>query len=99
MSEPEVSLHQQEIELSPVKSYFGYEGKDRDDDFEFIAGWAQERGFKTPEDMHVEMRQIEQRLGTGHISEDRINRFKNYVKARARLDSAWKEIMSMEQHG
>lgn len=95
----DISQHQQEIEIAPIKSFFTYEGHDRDDDFEFIAGWAQDRAFKTPEDMHLEMSLIEDRLGTAHISEDRITRFKNYVKARARLDSAWKEIKSMERNG
>jgi len=95
----DITMHEQEVEISPVKKYFDYEGRDRDDDFEFIAGWAQERGFKTPDDMYLELKQIEQRLGTANISEDRITKIKNYIKARARLDGAWKEIMSMEKYG
>lgn len=95
--EPDISLHQQEIEISPVKQFFGYEGKDRDDDFEFIAGWGQSQEFDSPEDFHLALKKIEQRLGTSHISEDRITRIKNYIKANARLEDAWKEIMSMER--
>ena len=87
----------QEADLTPIKKYFDHEGHNRDDDFEFIAGWVEERQFKTPEDMYLELRNIEQRLGRNDISEDRIIRIKNYIKARARLDSSWKEIMSMER--
>jgi len=95
----DLTMHNQEAQISPIKKYFEYESHDRDDDFEFIAGWAEDREFKTSDDMYLELRQIEQRLGSPSISEDRITKIKNYIKARARLDGAWKEIMSMEKYG
>jgi uncharacterized membrane-anchored protein YjiN (DUF445 family) len=92
---PDISIDN--ANLTPIKKYFDYQGHDRDEDFEFMAGWAEERQFKTPEDMYIELKNIEQRLGTANISEDRINKIKNYIKARARMDLAWKEMMSMER--
>lgn len=93
----DISLHNQEVDRHPVKEYFNYEGRDRDDDFDFLAGWAQDQGFKSPEDMKIELKKIEQRLGTSYVGEDRITRVKNYLNKKAKLDSYWKEIVSMER--
>lgn len=94
----DISIHQEEIDRYPVKQYFNYEGRDRDDDFDFFVGWSQDTGIKTPEDMHLELKKIEQRLGDVYVGEDRITRIKNYLIKKAKLDSAWKDIISMERN-
>lgn len=93
----DISQHQEEIDRFPVKEYFNYEARDRDDDFDFFVGWAQDKGFKSTADMKVELAKIEQRLGGAYVGEDRITRIKNYLIKQEKLTDSWKEIQSMER--
>jgi len=97
--EPDISLHQQEIDRYPLKEYFNIEGRaaELDGDFDFILGWAQERGIKTPEDLKLELRKMESRLGTASIHESRITKVKNYLKTDAKLTALLKDMASQEQ--
>jgi predicted transcriptional regulator YdeE len=93
----DISEHDSEIARFPVKQYFNYEKNDRDDDFDFFAGWAIDEGMKTPEDMKLKLKEIELRLGTTYLDEDRITRIKNYLVSQAKLKDAIKNVMSQER--
>lgn len=95
----DISLHQQEIERYPVKQYFGIDGAspEYNDDCDFISGWAQQKGIKNPEDLRVELKKIEHRLGAPNLSESQIKRFVSYLRSDAKLTAALKEVSSHER--
>lgn len=95
----DISLHQQEIARYPVKQHFGIEGAspEYNEDCDFISGWAEERGIKTSEDLRLELKKIESKLGSPHLSETQIKRVVSYLRSDAKLTAALKEMASHER--
>lgn len=95
----DISLHQEEISRFPVKQYFGIEGAspEYNEDCDFISGWAQQKGIKSNEDMQIELKKIEHRLGIPTLGESQIKRIVSYLRADAKLTSALKDVASHER--
>lgn len=90
-----------QIDRVPLKQYFGIDtiyddgyGKDLD----FIIEWSRESQIK-PEDLTLELRKIETRLGQPSTGENRLTKVKNYLRTMKALDSTMKELVAQEQYG
>lgn len=88
-----------EMARMPLKRYFGIEKAYDDgygDDLDFILGWAVDKGVPTEDDLMVELRKIETRLGSAQLGETRLSRIKNYLKLDGKITSHMKELKAME---
>lgn len=95
----DISLHQEEISRYPIKQYFGIEGAspEYNSDCDFINGWAESKGIKTPEDLKIELKKIEHRLGAPNLTESQLKRVVSYLRSDEKLSLALKEVASHER--
>jgi hypothetical protein len=83
----------------PLKQYFGitesYDtgyGKDVD----YINSWGKNKGLKI-EDMLLEIKKVEQRLGSPMPGENRLHRVKHYLSLDEKLTNTLKEMSAHER--
>jgi hypothetical protein len=88
-----------ETDRLPLKQFFGitdaYDtgyGKDLD----FINEWAKEKKL-TKEDMLLELKKVEQRMGTPMAGENRWHRVKHYISLDEKLTRTLKEMSAYER--
>ncbi len=97
MSDTLVQEH--EVDRVPLKQFFGItDAYDTGygDDLDYITNWASKRGLKT-EDMLIEMKKIEQRLGSPMPGENRYHRIKPYLSLDEKLTNTYKEMSAYER--
>lgn len=83
----------------PLKQYFGItESYDTGygQDLDYINDWASKRGFKK-EDLLLEIKKVEQRLGSPMAGENRWHRVKHYLSLDEKLTSTLKEMSAHER--
>lgn len=83
----------------PLKQYFGItDAYDTGygNDLDYINGWAKGRGLKK-EDMLIELKKIEQRLGAPMPGENRYHRIKHYLSLDEKLTNTLKEMSAHER--
>ena len=89
-----------ETERVPLKQYFGItESFDTGygEDLDYINKWAGEKGMKK-EDMLLEIKKIELRLGSPMPGESRYHRIKHYLSLDQKLSDTLKEMSSHERN-
>jgi hypothetical protein len=90
---------EQEVDRTPLKQYFGIEDKYDSgfgEDFDYITNWAKEKGLSV-EDMLLEVKKVEQKLGTGMPGESRWHRVKHYLSLDTKLTNTLKEMAAHER--
>lgn len=90
---------EQETDRLPLKQYFGITDSydtGYGNDLDFINGWARNKGMKT-EDMLVEIKKIEQRMGSPMPGENRYHRIKHYLSLDEKLTNTLKEMSAFER--
>jgi hypothetical protein len=96
MSDPVV---ESQTDFTPLRQYFGIEqpyDSGYGEDFEFILRWAGDRKMST-EDMKLELKKIEMRLGDPQPGENRWHRVKHYLSLNTKLDNTLREMASAEK--
>ena len=84
---------------TPLKQYFGIESPYDDgwgEDFDFIISRAQGKAMKR-EDMLLELKNIELKLGSPTPGEKRWHRIKHYLSLQDKLDGTLKEMAAHER--
>lgn len=92
-------VQQNQTDHTPLKQYFGIETPYDDgygDDFDYINRWASERNL-SKEDMLLEIKKIESRLGSPMQGEKRWHRVKHYLSLDAKLTNTLKEMAAHER--
>lgn len=83
----------------PLKQYFGITA-DYDtgfgEDLDYINSWAKKKGMNN-EDMLLEIKKIEQKLGAPMPGENRYHRVKHYLSLDEKLTSTLKEMAAHER--
>jgi hypothetical protein len=95
----DITIDKNEVDRFPLKKYFGIDetfDSGWGEDLDTINKWGERRGFKTHEDMLLELKKIEIKLGTPSLGENRVTRLKNYLTLDEKLGSVLKE---MEAYG
>ena len=83
----------------PLKQYFGItDAYDTGygNDLDYINQWARNKGLKR-EDMLLELKKIEQRLGSPMPGENRFHRVKHYLSLDQKLTDTLKEMAAHER--
>lgn len=88
-----------ETDRVPLKQYFGitdsydsgYGG-----DLDYIVGWAKGKNMKT-EDMLLELKKLERKLGSPMTGENRWHRVKHYLSLDDKLTATIKEMAAHER--
>jgi hypothetical protein len=84
---------------TPLKQYFGItDSYDTGfgDDLDFITSWAKEKGLNR-ENMLLEIKKVEQRLGSPMPGENRYHRVKHYLSLDQKLGNTLKEMAAHER--
>jgi hypothetical protein len=92
-------VQESDIERVPLKQYFGItDAYDTGygEDLDFITGWAKEKGL-SKEDLFVELKKIERRLGSPMPGENRWRRIKTYLSLDQKITNALKEMFAYER--
>jgi hypothetical protein len=95
----DVTIDKNEMDRFPLKKYFAIdESYDSGwgEKLDAINTWGEKRGFKTHEDMLVEIKKIEAKLGSTNLGEDRITRLKNYLSLDQKLSETLREMGAYE---
>lgn len=95
----EVITNNAEIDRVPLKEYFGItDAYDTGygEDLDYINQWAKEKGL-TRENMFLELKKVERRLGTPFAGESRLHRLKSYLSLDSKLTKTLKEMASHER--
>lgn len=88
-----------DIDRVPLKQYFGITDSydtGYGEDLDFINGWARDKGYDR-ETMMIEIKKIEQRLGSPMPGENRYHRVKHYLSLDKKLTNTLKEMSSHER--
>lgn len=83
----------------PLKQFFGItDAYDTGygNDLDFINTWARNKGLKT-EDMMLELKKVERKLGSPMPGENRYHRIKHYLSLDDKLTSTLKEMAAHER--
>lgn len=91
---------QSDVDRVPLKQYFGItDAYDTGygDDLDYINRWGQEKGLK-PEDLLLELKKVEQRLGSPGVGENRYHRIKHYLSLDEKLTNTLKEMAAHERN-
>jgi hypothetical protein len=97
----EITVDKNEVERLPLKQYFGIEEKTDTgwgEDLDFINGWAIDKGIKTSEDLLLEIKKMEYKMGTPTLGENRVTRLKHYLSLDAKLGRTLKEMAAYERN-
>lgn len=92
-------LTQEEIDLIPLRHYFGIETGDSrsDDKLRFIIDWAKKRGIKSRGDLFAELKKYEMRLGEPNLGETREGRLYRYLRLDQQISDLFKEMEAYER--
>lgn len=88
-----------DIDRVPLKQFFGItDAYDTGygNDLDYITEWAKKKGMKR-EDMLLEVRKMEQKLGSPMPGEKRWHRIKNYLSLDEKLGDTLKEMAAHER--
>lgn len=92
-------VQENQTDHTPLKQFFGIDTPYDDgygDDFDYITNWAKERNL-SKEDMLLEIKKIEMRLGSPMPGEKRWHRVKHHLSLDAKLTSTLKEMAAHER--
>lgn len=96
MSDPVI---ESQTDYTPLRQYFGIETPYDDgygEDFDYILRWAGDKKL-SPENMKLELKKIEMRLGDPQPGENRWHRLKHHLSLYTKLDNTLREIASSEK--
>lgn len=96
-AESELGADQSEIDLMPLKRMFDVTDNSQDKNLEVILGWAQSKGITNRDDMRLEIRRLEMKLGSPDFGESRASRLSKYLILDGRLNAALKEMQTYEK--
>lgn len=88
-----------DIDRVPLKQFFGITDSydtGYGDDLDYINQWAQKKGF-SKEDMLIEIKKAEQKLGSPMPGENRYHRIKHYLSLDQKLTDTLKEMSAHER--
>lgn len=88
-----------EADRVPLKQYFGITDaydSGYGNDLDYINQWAKNKGLKK-EDMLLEIKKVEQKLGQPMVGENRYHRVKHYLSLDAKLTDTLKEMAAHER--
>jgi hypothetical protein len=95
----ETLVIESDTERVPLKQYFGItESYDTGygQDLDYINSWAKGKGLKT-EDLLLELKKVEQKLGSPIAGENRYHRIKHYLSLDEKLTNTLKEMAAQER--
>jgi len=90
-----------DTDRTPLKKYFGItDAYDTGygEDLDYINQWAGKKGMKN-EDLFLEIKKIERKLGSPMVGENRFHRIKSYLSLDEKLTNTLKEMTAYERGG
>ena len=93
----ELGATQSEMDVMPIRRMFDVTDSSQDKNLEIILGWAQSQGINNRDDMRVELRRIEMRLGAPELGENRVARLSRYLILDGKMKNTLKELQTYEK--
>lgn len=93
----ELGADQSEIDLMPLKRLFDITDNSQNKNLEIILGWAQSKGITNRDDMRLEIRRLEMKLGSPDFGESRASRLSKYLILDGKLNNTLKEMQTYEK--
>jgi hypothetical protein len=96
----DILVKENETDRLPLKQYFGItDSYDTGfgEDLDYINTWGAEKGLKR-EDLLLEIKKVEQRLGSPMPGESRWHRVKHYLSLDKKLTATLKEMAAHERN-
>lgn len=88
-----------DIDLIPVKQYFGIDAADtvQDKHVRVILDWAKGKGLSDRSALNTELRKLELKLGAPELGERRTVRVARYLELDRRLEATIREMSSFDK--